>query len=63
MTIHEGTPWQPPEIDEYLASSFDRMEEQQNRSLLQRMDYMISRLREMEEELEEILETAPAGSR
>lgn len=60
---HEGTPWQPPEIDTYLSPSFERLEEQQEQILLDRMDTMISRLQAMEEELQEILEAAPAGVR
>ncbi|SIQ51628.1 hypothetical protein SAMN05920897_11021 [Alkalispirochaeta americana] len=55
MGDHQGTPWEPASLEEFLEAPFDRIETQQRQFLLERLDRMVQRLEEMDGELESFM--------
>ncbi len=63
MDVHEGTPWQPTRLDEFMEEPFERLREQQDEQLLERMDRMVYRLEQIEHDLDVLLDTTPTPQR
>lgn len=63
MDVHEGTPWQPMRLDDLIEEPFERLREQQEEHLLDRMDQMIDRLQQIERDLDGMLATSRAPHR
>jgi hypothetical protein len=63
MTVQEGTPWQPMQLDEFLDAPFERLQEQQSEYFLERMNLMLLRLGRIERDLEELLASDRAYDR
>lgn len=55
MTVQEGTPWQPMQLDEFLDAPFEQLRVQQSEYLLERMNLMLLQLGRIETDLEKLL--------
>ncbi|POR04769.1 hypothetical protein AU468_02410 [Alkalispirochaeta sphaeroplastigenens] len=63
MSDRQGTPWEPASLGEFLDDPFDRLETQQQGYLLDRLDRMVRRLEDLEEELDSFMLEAPLQGR